>query len=170
MHTQWRGCLRHHQSKQRRTGSSKPNSRRIDRLKLPAPSIHSRRGAISQTKYRQLTGSRDKHVISAVRAMNDRSRQISMFSFRVTLRGVVVEGTGQQNWRQAAAAAATTAMTTAAADSDVSMELLTNTALTVAFASCADWRTLSYLLCIVYGLFQSFPEDTNTNKDGSRIH
>ena len=73
-----------------------------------------------------------------MRAMNDRSRQISMFSFRVTLRGVVVEGTGQQNWRQAAAAAATTAMTTAAADSDVSMELLTNTALTVAFASSAD--------------------------------
>ena len=65
--------------------------------------------------------------------MNDRSRQISMFSFRVTLRVVVVEGTGQQNWRQTAAAAATTA-----ADSDVSMELLTNTALTVAFASCAD--------------------------------
>ena len=168
MHTQWRGCLRHHQSKQRRTGSSKPNSRRIDRLKLPAPSIHSRRGAISQTKYRQLTGSRDKHVISAVRAMNDRSRQISMFSFRVTLRVVDVEGTGQQNWRQAAAAAAAT---TAAADSDISMELLTNTALTVAFASSADWRTLSYLLCmIVYALFQPFPEDTNTNKDGSRIH
>ena len=66
--------------------------------------------------------------------MNDRSRQISMFSFRVTLRGVVVEGTSQQTWRQAAVAAATTT----AADSDVSMELLTNTALTVAFASCAD--------------------------------
>ena len=58
-----------------------------------------------------------------------------MFSFRVTLRVVDVEGTGQQNWRQAAAAAAAT---TAAADSDVSMELLTNTALTVAFASSAD--------------------------------